>query len=84
MLVTAKLVVVPWKALNCCRVVEPKTKNWPVVVAPALIVKPEAVVLLPIVDEAKEYIPPLKPMREVVALWVPKSEKLENGKAKLA
>ena len=47
-------VIVPCEDVNAWRVVEPRTSDSPVVVAPPKIVRPEAVVLLPIVEEAKE------------------------------
>jgi len=53
-LVEVAEVVVPWKAEKVCKVVEPRWRNSPVVVAPPKIVKPLAVVLLPMVEEAKE------------------------------
>ena len=60
-------VVVPWKAVKVCNVVEPRWRNSPVVVAPPKIVKPEAVVLLPMVVEAVETKPPEKSMPVEVA-----------------
>ena len=53
-LVEAKLVVVPAVPVNNCRVVEPRARSCPVVVAPPKMVRPEPVVLLPIVEEASE------------------------------
>ncbi len=46
--------IVPCEDVNACKVVEPRTRDWPVVVAPPKMVKPEAVVLLPMVEEARE------------------------------
>ena len=52
--VEVALVVVPFDAVKDWRVVEPRKSACPVVVAPPKIVRPEAVVLLPMVDDARE------------------------------
>ena len=55
---------------------------WPVVVAPPFIVRPLACVPPPIVDDASEYKPSVKPMRlEVALLVVPNVSVGVNGKA---
>ena len=77
------MVEVALVAVNDWRVVLPRTRKLLVVVAPPKIVRPEPVVLLPMVEEAREYRPALKPIKEVVALWVPKSANELNGKAKV-
>ena len=46
--------MVPDAAVNDWRVVEPRKSACPVVVAPPKMVRPEAVVLLPMVEEARE------------------------------
>ncbi len=48
------------------RVVEPRRRNSPVVVAPPKMVRPVPVVPAPIVEEAVEFKPPKKWMRVVV------------------
>ena len=53
-LVEVAFVVVPFDAVKDWRVVEPRKSACPVVVAPPKIVRPEAVVLLPMVDDARE------------------------------
>lgn len=53
-LVEVAEVIVPWVAVKFWRVVDPRKRAWPVVVAPPKMVRPEALVLLPIVDEASE------------------------------
>ena len=59
-------VVVLLVAVKFWSVVEPSARNWPVVVAPPKIVRPVAAVPAPIVEEAVEFKPPKKCMREVV------------------
>lgn len=73
--------VVPAEALKTCRVVEPRFNICPVVVAPPKIVRPVAVVLLPIVVEAVETKPPENNIPVEVA-WYP-SACLVNGQAKV-
>jgi hypothetical protein len=53
-LVEVALVVVPLVAVKVWSVVDPRCRNSPVVVAPPKIVKPDAAVLLPMVEDAKE------------------------------
>ena len=83
-LVVAKLVevaevVVPVLAVNAWRVVEPKCREPPVVVAPPLITRPVRSVPPPMVEEALELKPPKKCMRVVVDWSEPN---LVKGKAK--
>ena len=54
MLEMAKLVEVPAVPVKSCKVVEERARSCPVVVAPPKMVRPEPVVLLPIVEEASE------------------------------
>ena len=62
------------------RVVEPRTKRLPVLVAPPKMVRPVAAPPAPMVEEAVEFSPPKKCMREVVDWSEPN---LVNGKEKV-